>query len=119
MNSVDIPIPSVEDITHHTQKVSCADNRLELLVPHHNTNSPNLLLIDKICSHRNFHVVVILEIILKAWRPSQPIQITKVERNIFMFSFEHEADLVLAYNRRPWTLRGAHLNLKMWNPDLT
>jgi hypothetical protein len=119
MNSVDIPIPSVEDITHHTQKVSCADNHLELLVPHHNTNSPNLLLIDKICSHRNFYVVVILEIILKAWRPSWPIQITKVERNIFMFSFEHEADLVLAYNRRPWTIRGAHPNLKMGNPDLT
>ena len=36
-----------------------------------------------------------------------------------MFIFEHEADLVLAFNRRPWTLRGAHLNLKMWNPDLS
>lgn len=36
-----------------------------------------------------------------------------------MFIFEHEADLVLAFNRRPRTLRGAHLNLKMWNPDLS
>jgi hypothetical protein len=36
-----------------------------------------------------------------------------------MFSFEHEADLSLAYKRRPWTIRGAHLNLKMWNPELS
>ena len=35
-----------------------------------------------------------------------------------MFTFQHEADLNLVFRRRPWTLRGSHLNLKVWNPEL-
>uniref|UniRef100_A0A2N9EZP9 Reverse transcriptase domain-containing protein n=1 Tax=Fagus sylvatica TaxID=28930 RepID=A0A2N9EZP9_FAGSY len=77
------------------------------------------MLIGKLISNRNFHAPVILEIVSKAWNPSRLIHVRKVDRNIFMFSFEHEADLSLAYKRRPWTIRGAHLNLKMWNPELS
>ena len=119
MNSQEIPIPSVEDITHRTHKVSYADNRLDIVLPQCNTNAQNLMLIGKIFFHRNFYAQVILEIVLKAWRPSRPVQVKKVERNIFMFTFENEADLTLAFNRRPWTIRGAHLNLKMWNLELS
>jgi hypothetical protein len=36
-----------------------------------------------------------------------------------MFTFGHEVDRQLAFNRRPWTIKGAHLVLKTWPPKLT
>ena len=65
MNYEEIPIPSVEDITHRTHKVSYADNRLDIVLPQCNTNAQNLMLIGKIFFHRNFYAQVILEIVLK------------------------------------------------------
>jgi hypothetical protein len=70
-------------------------------------------------SLRSFYMPVVLEIVTKAWNPSRPIQVKKVERNIFVFMFEHEVDMTLACQRRSWTIRGAHLILKVWNPELT
>jgi hypothetical protein len=35
-----------------------------------------------------------------------------------LFTFDYEADRSLAFDRRPWTIRGAHLVLKVWFPDL-
>uniref|UniRef100_A0A2N9FEW4 CCHC-type domain-containing protein n=1 Tax=Fagus sylvatica TaxID=28930 RepID=A0A2N9FEW4_FAGSY len=83
-----------------------------------NTETSNLLLIGKIISRRNFHALVLHDIVKKAWNPSRHISVRKVDRSSFVFSFEHETDRALAYNRRPWTIRGAHLVLKIWSPDL-
>ena len=49
---------------------------------------------------------------------SHHISVRKVDRNIFLFTFDYEADRSLAFDRRPWTIRGAHLVLKVWFPDL-
>ena len=38
---------------------------------------------------------------------------------MFVFTFEHVADRDLAFSRRPWTIRGAHLILKIWNQNLS
>lgn len=35
-----------------------------------------------------------------------------------MFHFHHEANLYNVYNRKPWSIRGGHLILKLWNPIL-
>ncbi len=114
-----IPETSVEDIILRTQRVSCADNRIDISIPREIPNHVNHCLLGKIMSLRSFYMPVVLEIVTKAWNPSRPIQVKKVERNIFVFMFEHEADMALAYKRRPWTIRGAHLILKVWNPELT
>ena len=109
----------VEDLIARTERVSCADNRLSL--PSSSNESPSLqpTLIGKILSPRNFYDTVVADILQKAWRPAKPFHIKKMDRNIFAFSFEHETDQSLAFNRRPWTFRGAHLVLKRWNPILT
>ena len=118
MDSDELPIPSIEDLTHRTQKISCADNRLPITIPKQNPAQQSLLLIGKLISHRNFHAPIIFDIVNKAWKPSRRIQVKKIERNTFVFTFDHEADRDLAFNRRPWTIRGAHLILKIWNPEL-
>jgi hypothetical protein len=118
MAAEELPIPTIDDITRLTQNVSCADNRLEPHMTSHNPDISNLLLIGRIISRRNFHAPVLHDIVMRAWNPSRRISIRKVDRNTFVFSFEHETDRALAYNRRPWTIRGAHLVLKIWSPDL-
>lgn len=42
-----------------------------------------------------------------------------MEKNIFVFTFEHETDLNLTFNRRSWSIRGVDLVLKTWKPYLT
>ena len=119
MDSEELPIPSVEDITYRTQRVSCANNCVSLQISQPIHNHPNLLLIGKLISHRNFHAPIILDIVTKAWNPSQRIQVRKVEKNLFVFTFEYIANRDLDFSRRPWTIRGAHLILKIWNPNLS
>uniref|UniRef100_A0A2N9G2U3 CCHC-type domain-containing protein n=1 Tax=Fagus sylvatica TaxID=28930 RepID=A0A2N9G2U3_FAGSY len=41
-----------------------------------------------------------------------------MECNVFLFTFENPSDLKKVFRKRPWTLRGAHLVLKKWAPDL-
>ena len=118
MAAEELPIPTIDDITRLTQNVSCADNRLALHMTSPNHEISNLLLIGRILSRCNFHAPVLHEIVLRAWNPSCRISVRKVDRNTFVFSFEHETDRALAYNRRPWTICGAHLVLKIWSPDL-
>uniref|UniRef100_A0A2N9ETY0 DUF4283 domain-containing protein n=1 Tax=Fagus sylvatica TaxID=28930 RepID=A0A2N9ETY0_FAGSY len=89
MANDEIPIPTVEEITRLTQNVSCADNRLPL----------------------HIHP-------FKSLESFDRISVRKVDRNIFVFAFDHEADRALAFNQRPWTIRGVHLVLKIWSPDL-
>ena len=42
-----------------------------------------------------------------------------MDKDIFMFSFNHEVDAHRAYHRRPWSCKGGHLILKTWNPEVT
>jgi hypothetical protein len=114
------PSSSVDELIARTESCSCADNQLPLLPNINQQNHNELSLIGKIISPRNFIPLVVKEIVVeKAWKPSHPIQVTRMDRNIFQFSFGHEVDRHLAFNRRPWTIKGAHLVLKTWSPELT
>ena len=42
-----------------------------------------------------------------------------VDKNVFMLTFKHEADVRKAWNRRPWCIRGEHLILKKINANLS
>ncbi len=41
-----------------------------------------------------------------------------MDSNIFLFYFENATDIEKVLSRRPWTLKGAHLVLKLWDPKL-
>jgi hypothetical protein len=119
MKDLLLPSQSVEELIARTESISCADNRLSLSPSKDPLNTTELSLIGKIISPKNFINSVVKEIIMKAWKPTHPIQVKRVERNTFLFSFGHEVDRQLAFNRRPWTIKGAHLILKIWSPELS
>ena len=85
MDSDELPILSIEDLTHRTKKISCANNRLPLTITKQNLAQPSLFLIGKLISHRNFHAPIILDIVNKAWKPSRRIQVKKM-RGTSLFS---------------------------------
>jgi hypothetical protein len=110
---------SVEELIARTQTCSCADNHLSLTPVKDPANPFELSLVGKICSPRNFLQSVVQEIVEKAWKLSHPILIKRVDRNIFLFSFGHEVDRQIAFNRRPWTIKGTYLVLKPCSPELS
>ena len=95
------PSQSVEELIAHTETFSCADNHLSLPAESPMTTSCHLTLVGKILSTRNFTHAIVKDIVDKAWKPSSSIQVQRVERNIFLFSFGHEVDRQLAFNKRP------------------
>uniref|UniRef100_A0A2N9FNE5 RNase H type-1 domain-containing protein n=1 Tax=Fagus sylvatica TaxID=28930 RepID=A0A2N9FNE5_FAGSY len=96
------PSSSVDELIARTESCSCADNQLPLLPNINQQNHNELSLIGKIISPRNFIPLVVKEIVEKAWKPSHPIQVTRMDRNIFQFSFGHEVDRHLGF--QPKTL---------------
>lgn len=48
-----------------------------------------------------------------------PLEVKRIIKNIFKFSFRHEVDANRAFHRRPWSCKGGHLILKKWSPDIT
>jgi hypothetical protein len=113
------PSQSVDEFIVRTECCSCADNRLSLPLATDPASTFELSLVGKIISPRNFLLFVVQEIAKKAWKPSHPIKVSMVDRNTFLFAFGHEVDRHLAFNRRPWTFKGAHLVLKTCSPKLS
>ena len=109
---------SVEDLISLTENFSCADNRLALPSPEENSVSFELTFIGKIIAPKSFSTMVVKDITQRAWNLSSLVTISKVDKHLFLFSFECSSDLDLVFLRRLWTLRGAHLVLKRCIPDL-
>jgi hypothetical protein len=109
----------VSNLVNRTESCSCNEYRLELPSLHNESDKMKLSFIGKILSNRSFSAMVVKEIVNKAWQLHFLVSVKKMDRNIFLFSFEHEADLNSVFRKRPWTLHGAHLVLKTWSPELT
>ena len=46
----------------------------------------------------------------KAWSVTYDVEVNVVDKNVFMFTFKHEADVRKAWDRRPWCIKGEHLS---------
>ena len=70
------------------------------MVPSSKENSKKLL-IGKILSNKSFSKNLVKEILVKALNVIKDIDDSLVDKNIFVFSFKHEADVRRAWDRRP------------------
>lgn len=109
----------VADLVSHTQKISCEESRLELPPSQDPTLSPDLNLIGKLITSKDTGLKYVKDIALRAWKPVYSMEVKRLDKNIFMFSFQHEVDAHRAFLSRPWSCRGGHLILKRWSPDIT
>jgi hypothetical protein len=108
----------VDEIISRTKNINYADNRVSLPTVEFTSEIFDLNLIGKVISSRNFNQYLVKEIVTRAWSPSWQLTISKMDYNVFLFTFENPSDLEKVFRKRPWTLRGAHLVLKKWAPDL-
>ena len=110
---------TVDTITTQAAKLSWLKSKISLeVVPSSKENSKKLL-IGKILSNKSFSKNLVKEILVKALNVIKDIDDSLVDKNIFVFSFKHEADVRCAWDGRPWTVKGEHLILKHFNFDLS
>ena len=60
---------------------------------------------------------MVKEILVKAWNLINDFEVTLVDKNVFVFSFNHEANVKRAWDRRPWLIKGEHPILKPFSLD--
>ncbi len=83
----------VLDLVNRTESYNCNEYKLELPSLHNESDKMKLSLIGKILSNRSFSAMVVKEIVDKAWQLNFLVSMKKMDRNILLFSFEHEANL--------------------------
>ena len=52
-----------------------------------------LLLLGKLLSFKTFSRLVVKDIISKAWNTVNEVEVSVIDKNIFLFSFKHEVDM--------------------------
>ncbi|KAF3435160.1 hypothetical protein FNV43_RR22247 [Rhamnella rubrinervis] len=76
------------------------------------------VLVGKLLSTRVFKRFSLADIIKQSWQLRGRVQIEKIKENIFKFSFSDKLERDRVYERRPWSMDGAHLILKEWSVEV-
>nr|POF16651.1 hypothetical protein CFP56_69302 [Quercus suber] len=109
----------VTELVKRTNRCSFQDIRLELPPNQAVDSPPENTIIGKLISPKSLSLPIIKDVVTKAWRPTYPLEVSKLDNNVFLFKFHHEADAQKTLLKRPWSIRGGHLILKEWDPSLT
>ncbi|XP_075640364.1 uncharacterized protein LOC142612127 [Castanea sativa] len=109
----------VSDLIARTKGISCQEIRLELPLRQTDTKSAKFILLAKLVTSKPINLNIVKGVAFKAWKPTYPLDIKRLDKEVFMLSFRHEADMNKVYLRRPWSIREGHLILKKWHPDLS
>ena len=96
-------IMEVSDLISRTEKVTCEEAKIELPLSQAPITSTNLILLAKLITNKDIGLTYDKDVAFKAWNPIYPLEVERINKNIFMFSFHHEVDAHKAYHRRPWS----------------
>ena len=83
----------VETITNQTKNFSWLKGKVNLAVVPSSKESSKRLLIGKILLKKFFPKTLVKEILVKAWNLINDFEVALVDKNVFVFSFNHEADV--------------------------
>ena len=108
----------VSDLVARTEKCTCVDAFLELPPNQLDPKAPSLILLGKLIANKNVSLAIVSKVVNRACWPAFQVHVKRMDMNIFTFCFQHEADLLNAFQRRPWSIRGGHLVQKQWSPSL-
>ena len=89
----------VSGLISRIKKVSCEEARIELPPNQGLTFSPNLRLLAKLITNKDIGLAYVRDVVIKAWNPVYPLEVKHMDKDIFMFSFNHEVDAHKAYHR--------------------
>ena len=109
----------VANLVARTKAISCQDIRLELPPRQISTKTAEFILLAKLITSKPINLNIVKEVAFKAWKPTYRLDIKRLGKDIFLLAFQHEADMNKVFLRRPWSIRGGHLILKKWHPDLS
>lgn len=72
----------------------------------------------KILSKKKFKGNEILMVARRIWFTKEPPKVEEIGQNLFLFTFKSETDRNRVWQRRPWTIKKAHLVLREWKTDI-
>ncbi len=107
----------MDKLVAKTRKLGWSQPTVKLDAEPEAEEKAKLLLLGKILSTKIFLKVVVKEIIDKAWNTINPVDVSSIDKNVFIFSFNHEVDVLWVWERCPWSFKGEHLILKKYDPE--
>uniref|UniRef100_A0A2N9IMG3 CCHC-type domain-containing protein n=1 Tax=Fagus sylvatica TaxID=28930 RepID=A0A2N9IMG3_FAGSY len=106
----------MDNLVAKTKKLGLSKAPISLEVDPQAEAQAKLLLLGKVISSRVFSKIVVKEIISKAWNTIKEVGVAVVDKNIFLFTFNHEVDVRRIWDC-PWSFKGEHLILKKYASD--
>ena len=107
----------VSELVSRTKQCSFHDIHLKLPLNQDPQSNLDSTLIGKLISTKPLGLNIVKAVVTNGWQPVYPLEVRKLEYNIFPFRFQHEADSQQAFQRQPQSIRGGHLILKKWCPN--
>lgn len=76
------------------------------------------VLLGRMVSTRTFSRKDLVHIINSVWRTESKVKVERLNEYLFKFWFGSKEDRDKIFDRRPWSFNRAHLNLKLWDPNV-
>ena len=109
----------LDSIVSKTKRLGWKGQAVSLEIDEGAAEKSKFMLLGKVFSLKPFSRNIVKEIIEKVWNTIKDVEVSVVDKNVFMFYFKHEVDVRRVWDRRPWNFRGEHLILKKFRPELS
>ena len=88
-----------------TKKLGWGKAPIRLEIEPQAEEKAKLMLLGKVLTTRSFSRLVVQEIISRAWNTVKEVDVVVVDKNIFLFTFQHEVDVHRVWDKRPWSFK--------------